>query len=160
MARPSKFKPEMVGQAEKLATLGATDREIAEFFDIDERTLNRWKHDNEAFCQALKVGKAQSDARVEQSLYRKALGYSYDAVKIFMPSGAEKPVYATYVEHVPPDTTACIFWLKNRRPEDWRDKVDHEHAGKDGAPIELNVSDRERAKAMAALIAASRKPQA
>src|ERR1700719_3308547 len=48
-------------------------------------------------------------------------GYNYEAVKIFMPAGAKKPVYAPYVEHMPPDTTACIFWMKNRMPEKWRD---------------------------------------
>ena len=53
--------------------------------------------------------------RVERSLYERANGYSYDAVKIFMPAGAKKPVYAPYIEHVPPDVTAAIFWLKNRR---------------------------------------------
>ena len=51
----------------------------------------------------------------------RGVGYSYDAVKIFMPAGAKKPVYAPYVEHVPPDVTACIFWLKNRDPAHWRD---------------------------------------
>lgn len=50
-------------------------------------------------------------------------GYSYDAVKIFQHNG--KPVKVPYVEHVPPDTTACIFWLKNRKPEAWRDVKDH-----------------------------------
>jgi hypothetical protein len=45
---------------------------------------------------------------------RRAVGYSYDAAKIFRPAGAKKPIYAPYVEHVPPDVTACIFWLKNR----------------------------------------------
>jgi hypothetical protein len=57
--------------------------------------------------------------RVERSLYERANGYSYDAVKIFMPAGADKPVYAPYVEHMPPDATACIFWMKNRMPERW-----------------------------------------
>jgi hypothetical protein len=52
---------------------------------------------------------------------RLRLGKSYDAVKIFMPAGAKKPVYVPYVEHVPPDVTAGIFWLKNRDPEHWRD---------------------------------------
>jgi hypothetical protein len=55
----------------------------------------------------LKAGKEFANKRVERSLYQKAVGYSYDAVKIFMPAGAEKPVYAPYVEHVPPDVTAC-----------------------------------------------------
>jgi hypothetical protein len=60
-------------------------------------------------------------------LYERANGYSYDAVKIFMPAGAKKPVYAPYVEHMPPDVTACIFWMKNRMPERWRDVQNVEH---------------------------------
>jgi hypothetical protein len=52
-------------------------------------------------------------------LYERANGYSYDAVKIFMPAGAKKPVYAPYVEHVPADVTACVFWLKNTKPTEW-----------------------------------------
>jgi len=75
----------------------------------------------------LKIGKAEADSRVERSLFERANGYSYDAVKIFMPAGAKKPVYAPYVEHVPPDTTAAIFWLKNRDPAHWRDAWQLEH---------------------------------
>jgi hypothetical protein len=52
---------------------------------------------------------------------------NYGAVKIFMPAGAKKPIYAPYVEHIPPDVTACIFWLKNRRPDLWRDTHQLEH---------------------------------
>jgi hypothetical protein len=76
---------------------------------------------------ALKLGKKEADARVERSLYQKAVGYSYDAVKLFMPAGAKKPVTVPYVEHVPPDTTAGIFWLKNRDPQHWRDAWQIEH---------------------------------
>lgn len=130
--RPSKFKPEFVEQSRKLAELGATDREVADFFEVDERTLNRWKHQHAEFCQSLKVGKETADARVEQSLYRRALGYSHDAVKIFMPAGAGKPVYAPFVEQHAPDTTAAIFWLKNRKPAEWRDKVEQIHSGSIG----------------------------
>lgn len=120
MARPSKFKPEFVEQAQKLANLGATDRDVADFFEVDERTINRWKQDHEGFCQALKVGKDAADARVEQSLYRRALGYTHDAVKIAVNAQGEV-TQVPYVEHFPPDTTAAIFWLKNRKPSDWRD---------------------------------------
>jgi hypothetical protein len=63
---------------------------------------------------------ADADDRVERSLYNRAIGYSYDAVKIFCSRDGEI-IEAPYVEHVPPDVTACIFWLKNRRPQDWRD---------------------------------------
>ena len=55
----------------------------------------------------------------ERSLYQRANGYNYEATKIFMPAGRQKPVYAPYIEHVPPDVTARIFWLKNRDPEHW-----------------------------------------
>jgi hypothetical protein len=133
--RPTVFQPEFVQQAEKLCKLGATDADLADFFDVDVRTIYRWKHDHEDFCQALKNGKELADDRVERSLYHRAVGYKQPAVKIFMPAGAEKPVYADYEEQVVPDTTAAIFWLKNRRPDQWRDKTQQEVTGADGAPL-------------------------
>ena len=141
MARPSKFKPEFVDQAAKLAALGATDREIADFFGVDERTLHRWKHEHEAFCQSLKVGKSAADERVEQSLYRRAVGYSFDGEKVFQFQG--QIVRADTVEHVPPDTTAAIFWLKNRRPEEWRDRQQLE-VGKPGDFDRMTDDELER----------------
>lgn len=127
--RPSSYKPEFAGQAEKLALLGATDQEMADFFEVDVRTIYRWKHDQDKFCQALKSGKDVADERVERSLYQKAIGYEQDEVKIFMPGGASEPVYAPFRAKIAPDTTAAIFWLKNRRSQDWRDKTETEHSG-------------------------------
>ena len=139
--RPSSFKPEYVEQAKKLAAKGFTDREIAEFFDIDERTVNRWKHDHDDFCQSLKVGKDEADARVEQSLYRRALGYTHDAVKIHVASDGGI-TQVPFTEHYPPDTTAAIFWLKNRKRDEWRDIKAVEASGPNGGPIEtMDVSD-------------------
>lgn len=132
MARPTKFRPEFVVQAEKLSELGATDMEMADFFGVDVRTLYRWKHDYEAFCQAVTCGKDVADERVERSFYNRCVGYSFDAVKIFMPANAQAPVHAPYVEHVPPDPGAAFNWLKNRRPDKWRDKKDVEHSGELG----------------------------
>ena len=63
-----------------------------------------------------------------RSLYQRGLGYSYDAVKIFMPAGAKAPIYAPYTEHVPPDPTSAMFWLKNRDSEHWRDVQQLEHS--------------------------------
>lgn len=129
--RPTSFKPEYTAQAVKLCALGATDIEMADFFGVDVRTFYRWKNERPEFCQALKAGKEAADERVERSLYHRAVGYTHDAVKIFMPAWAREPVHAKYREHVPPDTTAMIFWLKNRRPDAWRDKseqvIRHEH---------------------------------
>jgi len=127
--RPTDYKPDFAKSAEKLAALGATDMEVADFFEVDVRTIYRWKHDHPEFCQALNVGKDKADERVINSLFQKAVGYEQDAVKIFMPGGAEKPVYAPYREKIAPDTTAAIFWLKNRRRGEWTDSKEIEHSG-------------------------------
>lgn len=118
--RPSKFKPEFVDQGRRLANLGATDREIAEFFEIDEATLYRWKHERPAFCEALTLGKEGPDSRVEQSLFRRAVGYRHDDVHVSTYEG--KVTLTPIVRHYPPDPTSMIFWLKNRRQDRWREK--------------------------------------
>lgn len=126
--RPTKFRLEFVEQAEALAKFGATDADMAAFFKVDIRTFDRWKLQHEHFRRAVKRGKDVADSVVEERLFQRATGYSHDAVKIFQHEG--KPVQVDYVEHYPPDTTAAIFWLKNRRPEQWRDKQVVEHDGK------------------------------
>jgi hypothetical protein len=122
--RRSKFKPEYVEQAEKLCKLGATDAEIADFFGVAESTLNLWKKRHPEFSKSLKKGKLEADATVADRLFKRATGYSHQAEKIFNNDG--EIVRAEYIKHYPPDTTACIFWLKNRQPDKWRDKVEHE----------------------------------
>lgn len=124
--RAAIFSPAIVEQARKLAQLGATHVEMAEFFGVSRSTINGWTATHKEFADAVKVGRAHADERVVRSLFGRAVGYSYDAQKVFMYKGA--PVVADYVEHMPPDTAACIFWLKNRQPEKWRDTQRHEHA--------------------------------
>lgn len=133
VGRPPTYKRVFAKQAAKLAELGATDQEMADFFDVDVRTIYRWKHDHDEFCQALKAGKQIADDRVERSLYQRAIGYEQDEVKIFMPSGAEEPVYAPYRAKIAPDVTAAIFWLKNRRSQEWRDSSQIDHRSGDGS---------------------------
>jgi hypothetical protein len=125
--RPSLFKPEYVEQARKLCMLGHTDLEIAQFFDVTDRCFYKWKVQHPELVQALRAGKEVADSRVERSLYARAVGYNYEAVKIFMPAGRANPVYAPYTEHVPPDVTAGIFWMKNRDPAHWRDNQQIKH---------------------------------
>ena len=118
--RPSKFKPEFAEQAQKLCELGATDEDLADFFSVSIRTIANWKTEHEEFLQALKGGKDRADERVERSLYQRAVGYTFDAIHF---SSFQGKVTATpYREHTAPDVTAQIFWLKNRRPDLWRDK--------------------------------------
>lgn len=133
--RPTKYKPEYDEQAAKLCALGATDQEIADFFDVDVRTIHRWKNEHESFCHSIRVSKEAADARVERSLFQRAIGYEQEEVKIFMPAGADAPVYAPFRAKVTPDTTAAIFWLKNRKPAEWRDRVQQEISGPDGQSL-------------------------
>ncbi|MBK8772875.1 MAG: helix-turn-helix domain-containing protein [Rhizobiales bacterium] len=124
--RPSLYRDEFAAQAEKLCKLGATDVDLADFFGVTKRTIERWRSMHEQFCRSIIVGKEEADNAVERSLYQKAVGYEQEAVKIFMPAGAEKPVYAPYREKVAPDTAAAIFWLKNRRKDKWRDRIEQD----------------------------------
>jgi len=97
MARPTKYEEKFCGQVEDLCLLGATDEEVAHFFNISTSTFYNWKKEYPEFLEAIKDGKENADAKVAKSLYQTAL------------SG---------------NTTAQIFWLKNRRTRDWRDKQD------------------------------------
>lgn len=130
--RPSVYKPDYATQAEKLCALGATDQELAEFFSVDVRTVQRWRLQHEDFCRAVKSGKEASDERVERSLYQRAIGYDVteqQAIKVRVGTNQEEVRVVEVTRHVPPDTTAAIFWLKNRRPQAWRDKQEIDHAG-------------------------------
>ena len=131
--RPTKYRPEFAEQAKKLCKLGATDLDLAEFFDVTDRTIYRWSQAHHEFCQSLKAGKDEADDRVERSLYMKAVGFEREEVKIFMPAGALEPVYAPFTAYHAPDTTAALFWLKNRRPGEWRDKQEIDHRSQDGS---------------------------
>jgi DNA-binding XRE family transcriptional regulator len=148
--RPEKWKDEYVRIAGHAAKLGATDREIAEMLGVSERTLNYWKQEHPELVDSLKLAKEAADDRVEKSLYRRALGYSHDAVKIFADpkTGAEQIV--PFTEHYPPDTTAAIFWLKNRKPAEWRDRQELTGAnGKDLIPEAMTDAEIARRIAFA-----------
>lgn len=151
--RPASYKPGYAVDARKLCKLGATDADLADFFKVAITTIWRWTGRYEEFCSALKVGKAHADDRVERSLFQRANGYTFDAVKIFPPRKDEtNPVIVPYQEHVPPDTTACIFWLKNRRREDWREKIEHEVAGVNGQAIRFIVENAPVPKMIEAVV--------
>lgn len=122
--QPTSYRSEYADQAESLCRLSATDADIAAFFKVAISTLYLWKLRHPEFSEALKRGKDAVDDMVEQRLAQRALGYSHDAVKVMQYEG--QPVIVPYTEHYPPDTTAAIFWLKNRRPDLWRDKTEVE----------------------------------
>lgn len=143
--RPTKFKPEYCELAYNYCLLGATDAKLAQFFDVSEQTINTWKSEHPQFLESLKKGKEQADAIVAQSLFKRATGYEHDAVKIFNDQGA--PMVVDYVERFPPDTTAAIFWLKNRQPAMWRDKQELDVSNKHDIKVSVDMSPQDAAKA-------------
>ncbi len=115
------LEPESLILLEGWARDGLTDEQIAHNMGITVKTLWVWKNKYGKLCNALKKGKEVVDTIVENALLKRALGYRYDEVTI--EDGIETK---RVTKEVQPDTTAQIFWLKNRRPDKWRDKQKEE----------------------------------
>lgn len=140
VGRPTKYQDSYPEQAEKLCKLGATDAELADFFNVVESTLNLWKVEYPEFSEAIKAGKTLADANVADRLYQRAMGFEHDSEEIKVVSdgqGAGSSIERVPIRKIyPPDTTAAIFWLKNRQRDKWRDKTETELTGKDGGPVQ------------------------
>jgi len=139
VGRPTDYDPEYNEQVKKLCLLGATDKELADFFNVCEATINNWKDAHPEFLESIKRGKDIADAEVASKLYHRALGYSHEAVQICADAKTGSEHIVPYVKHYPPDTAAAIFWLKNRRKADWRDKMTL--AGDPEEPIEFVITE-------------------
>lgn len=141
--RPTDYKPEFAAEALSLCEEGATDQELADYFGVGIRTIYRWKNTQTEFRQALKAAKGAADDRVERSLFERALGYERDEVDIKVVGGeiVQTPIRKFY----PPDTTAAIFWLKNRKPEDWREKSETALTGANGGPVQIVATPHDEA---------------
>lgn len=144
--RPSRIGEIDLVQLEKLCILGATDKQIADFFGISESTLNNYKHKSPQILESIKRGKLEADSKVADSLYQKALGYEHDHEEIHLYYG--KPIRVQTRKKFAPDTLAGIFWLKNRQPELWRDKihVDNNHSGSVKSEIDFSKLSTEALK--------------
>lgn len=127
MGRPTKYNPQYHDPwITGLARRGYTADEIAEDLGVAPSTLKKWLKENEALCEAVKHARSVSDTAVETSLYKRATGYKITKRKtVITTDNKGNPMPArieTIEEEIAPDTTACIFWLKNRDPENWRDR--------------------------------------
>jgi len=125
-----------------MVELGATDKDIAEACGVTEQTINNYKQSHPDFFESLKSWKEIADGKVERSLYQRAIGYSHTETKAFNQQG--EIITADILKHYPPDPTSCIFWLKNRMPAEWREKVSHVSATEDDVipnRIEIVVKD-------------------
>lgn len=128
VGRPTKYKDEYCKQAEKICLLGATDDFLADYFEVDVSTINKWKIDHPKFSESIKKGKQEADLKVAESLYHRATGYSHPEIKTATHEGKITDTLEV-TKHYAPDPTALIFWLKNRQPRVWRDKQELEHSG-------------------------------
>lgn len=120
IGRPSPYKKEFGNIAKVLCKHGATDDALAEAFGVSKRTIHAWKKAHpDDFLHPIKRGKEEANDHVKQALYNRAMGYSHPDTKFAtfegIISGSEE-----YTKHYPPDTAACVFWLCNRDPENWK----------------------------------------
>lgn len=115
-------------EVEGWARDGLTDEQIMEKLGISKPTFYEYVKKYPNFSNSLKKGKEVVDREVENALLKRALGYNYvEETTEELPNGTTKS--KTVIKHIPGDTTAQIFWLKNRKPDVWRDKTAIEHSG-------------------------------
>lgn len=127
-------------QLEAWARNGLTNEQIAANMGITRETLRVWCNTYPVISATLKRGKEVVDIQVENALLKRALGYSYKEItreSQFNPQTEQYEMVVTkeITKEAVPDTTAQIFWLKNRKPDEWRDKKDVEHSGSVNNPF-------------------------
>jgi len=134
------MEPDNILRLQAWARDGLTDEQIAHNIGIHVATLYTWKNDHSEIREALKRGKEVVDIEVENALFRSAMGYRYD--EITKEVVADKEAGTSYLavtkvvtKEVLPDVTAQIFWLKNRKPAEWRDKIPEAPDKEDGGGV-------------------------
>lgn len=120
----SLYKPEYAEQAEEFCKMGATDATLAEQFEVDVATINRWKIAHPDFRESLKAGKDIADAKVASALFKSATGGHFVEEDKLVSDGEGGHEVVTLKKQLDPAVSAQIFWLKNRKAENWKDKVE------------------------------------
>ena len=147
--RKSKYNDINLEEVKEWAKEGLTDYEISKRLGIGTTTLYEWKNKHPKFKEALKKSKKQADFKVEDSLFKRANGYKYDEVTqelVEDPRTGElelKPVKVVTKE-VKPDPTSMIFWLKNRKPAEWKDKKNIDVTSKGKEISAMTEEEREK----------------
>lgn len=117
--RPEKYKPEYNEQARKLCLLGYTDKQLADFFNVTETTINNWKHSKDGFFESIKNGKDLADGNVVESAYNRAKGMRVKEQKLIYSETGESEIIELEKD-IPPDPTSFIFWLTNRQSDNFK----------------------------------------
>lgn len=131
--RPSPYRASYAQLAGKLALLGATDADLAKHFNVSINVIDSWKKAQPKFMGALNVGRDEADAKVADALWHRALGYSHKDTYITQYQG--RIITKEIIKHYPPDPASCIFWLKNRQFEKWRDRIEYVPPAGDAAKL-------------------------
>lgn len=146
--RPTDYDPSYCDIAASACARGATIAEVADILGVARWTIYRWMALHETFGAAIKVAREIADERVGFSLYERAVGYTYDSVKIMQSDGT--PLIVPYREHVPPDVGAQKMWLTNRDPVNWKERVSKEISGPGGSAIQVeHIGTIEQARRVA-----------
>lgn len=119
IGRPTKYKEEYAELVYKIYLLNsaATDKDVALFFDVEEKTINNWKEEHPEFLQSIREGRVIADQNVAESLYSLTQRRRKNVEKVFVSKG--EPIKVDTYEELEPDTKACQLWLMNRRRKDW-----------------------------------------
>lgn len=139
MAHNVKYDPKYVPIVRQMAQLGATVEEISDAFMVATATVYRWRNEHNDFREALQLGRAGADERVERALYKRAVGFRTKTVKPFNYKG--DITYAEFEEEVHPDVAACVNWLHNRKPEEWSKNPSAEAQEAPSLDIRIGVKD-------------------
>lgn len=135
MGRPTKFNDLIKKQLKFLAEKGLTIEEMGRGIGVAPRTIYNWGKEHPKFFRDLEDWKYAADRKVERSLYERACGYTFPSETVTKIDANGKEVTETITKHLPPDPTSMIFWLKNRRSGEWRDRRDHIVDG----PLDITV---------------------
>jgi hypothetical protein len=118
--RPTAYDPDFAEQARIACARGATNDDLAVQFAVSPRTVDRWIAAIPDFADAVREGRAAADDAVVSALFARATGARQTLTRVFCHEG--QPLTVNYTVTLAPDVRACIFWLRNRRPEAWREK--------------------------------------
>lgn len=131
--RPTLYKPKYAEITRRMCAQGATRADLADRFGVTINTIVFWQLEHQEFSDSCKRGREAADDRVEQSFYERAVGYTYDSEKLLVVQG--KVIREPIKEHIPPDPRAAEFWLRNRRPDRWKDTKQLEARTADDDPL-------------------------
>jgi hypothetical protein len=118
--RPGSYRPENAELARKFCRLGATNQDLADCFEVSVGTIDYWIKTRSEFADGVRRGRVIADASVAQRLFSRAMGYTIETKKHVLYRG--EPRELPDFIHYPPDVTACMFWLRNRRPQWWSER--------------------------------------